>query len=186
MSKSNQETEYPLTNYPASVLVHRPIDKSEPPNSRSRASFLHRHRQRNERAQEGRSDTTPLQIEPRTRILDRLSSFMSQAPLLSRSGSSQGAGSYGLTTTKEPPDQDGADNTNEQDRTQAKSSALGAGDASRRSHSSRHRKGSRSGSRDKRNGIGQASEGDEPGNTGEETINVDGDSSEEDPPDDSP
>lgn len=129
-------------------------------------------------------DTTPLQFESGTGILGRFSFFMSRDPLLSRSGSYQGAGSYGLTTTKEPPDCDGVDGINEQDRTKAKSSAVGAEDAA--GDSSRHRKGSRSSSRDKRNGIGLATEGDEPGNSGEETINVDGDHSDDNPPDDSP
>ena len=103
---------------------------------------------------------------------------MSRDPLLSRSGSAEGGGSYGLTTTKESPHHDGLDTIDGQERTKAKSSALGAEDVA--GDSSRHRKGSRSSSRDQRNGIGPA------GNSGEETINVDGDNSDEDLPDDSP
>ena len=109
---------------------------------------------------------------------------MSRDRLLSRSGSTQGGKSHGLTTTKEPPDHDGLDGINGQDQTKAKSSALGAEDAT--GDSSRHRNGSRSSSRDKRNGNGLVTEGDEPGSSGEETINVDGDNSDENPPDDSP
>ncbi|MCJ1429660.1 hypothetical protein MMC29_007575, partial [Sticta canariensis] len=109
---------------------------------------------------------------------------MSRDPLLSRSDSAQGGDSHGLTTTKEPPDHDGLDGINGQDQTKAKSSALGQENAA--GDSGRRRNGSGSSSRDKRNGIGLATEADEPGNSGDETINVDGDNSDENPPDDSP
>lgn len=179
MPESNQQNEYALTNFPSS---------EHPPISHSRASLLRGYRQRNERPEQDHLNTNRPQSDSRTGILARLSFFMSRNPLLSRSVSTQGTGSYGLipnfNATNEAPGH-GADGIKERDRSKAKSSAVGA-DATGSSHSGRYRHRSRSSSRDTENGIGHITEGDEGGNSGEEAINVDGDDSDENPPDNSP
>lgn len=187
-SKSNQPNEYALTKYPSSE--HAPINEREDLNPDSRASFLPGHRHSNDGRDDDLSNIIHARTESGTGILGRLSSFMSRDPLLSRSVSTQGTGSYGLVPSfnanNEAPVHDGVHGPKEQGRREAKSSASGAENAADASHFSRHRHGSRSSTRDTIGGISNTTESDEAGNSGEETINVDGDGSDENPPDDSP
>lgn len=115
---------------------------------------------------------------------------MSRNPLLARSVSTQGTGSYGrvpdFSATDEALDHDGVDGIKGGDRENGKSSAVGAETAADGSHPARYRRGSRSGSREAANGAGLTNEGNEAGSSREETIDVDGDDSDENPPDDSP
>lgn len=190
-SKPNQPNEYALTKFPSSEHAPiTPIDELEDLNPGSRASFLPGHLHSNDGRDDGHSHAIHLRAESGTGILGRLSSFMSRDPLLSRSVSTQGTGSYGLIPTfnamNEAPGHDGVHSPKERDRREAKSSASGAENAAHASHSSRHRHGSRSSTQDTIDDIGNTAEGDEAGNSGEETINVDGDNSDENPPDDSP
>lgn len=181
MPKSNQQNEYALTNVPPNVPP--PINEPEDLNPPSRASLLRRHRKPNEERGDDERSTTHLQTVSGTGILARLSSIMSRDPLLSRSISTQGTGSYGMVpdfnATNEAPDRDGVDGTKDRDRSKAKSSAVGPDHPAA---GSRHRQESRSSSQD----TTDTTEGDEVGNSGEETINVDGNISDENPPDDSP
>lgn len=188
MPTSNHRNEYALTPLPSSR--HRPINESEDLNPDSRASLLRRHRQPHERREKDRLNTDQLRTESEPGILGRLSSVMSRNPLLARSVSTQGTGSHGLvpdfSATDEAPDHDGVDGIKGQDRKNGKSSAVGAENAADGSHPARYRRGSRSGSRDAANGVGHTNEGNEAGSSREETIDVDGDDSDENHPDDSP
>lgn len=190
MPTSHQQARYALTTFPSPL--HRPTPTHEPDdlNPDSSASLLRRHRHPRERPAEDRLNTTPLQTESGTGILARLSSAMSRNSLLSRSGSTQGPGSYGLVpnsnAANDPPDRDDVDGAKGRDWKKANSSALGVENPARGSRFSRHRHGSGASSRDTTNGIGRTMEGDEAENPGDETMDVDGDGSDGNPPDDSP
>lgn len=145
---------------------------------------------RNDTPEDDHRNSIHLRTESRIGRLARWSSVMSRDPLLSRSISAQGTGSSSqvpnFNATNEATDRDSVDGIKERDGRKAKSSASGADNTAGGSHSSRHRQRSRSSSRETINATAHTTEDHEEGNSGEETVDVDGDNSDENPPDDSP
>ncbi|MCJ1466310.1 hypothetical protein MMC07_004929 [Pseudocyphellaria aurata] len=187
MLKFDQRTEYALTKLPSSVP--RPLNEPQE-DAHASPSLLHRYRLRNERPQDDQCNSNYRRTKSRTGVLAWWSSVMSRDPLLSRSISAQGTGSYGqvpnFNAINEAPDHDGIGGIKERERRKAKSSASGADNTAGGSNSSRHRQQSRSSSRDTLNATAHTTENHEGGDSGEETVDVDGDNSDENPPDDSP